>query len=167
MKKVIIMLLCLSVMLFAAACGTNAGGEGAVPDFTIEAIATEGDVGTTAADLLCTIMDAQEITYELTDGNFTTVGDFKNTESAGWIFYVDGTVSEIAAADTVVAAGAKYELIWGDIIVEGGSEAVIDAPEDQIDENIGEKVNEGADVTPDDPQAVKGEPTVVEEAPAE
>ena len=49
LKKVVVLLLCIGIMAFAAACGDdNNGGQVKVPDFSIEVVATEGDAGISA-----------------------------------------------------------------------------------------------------------------------
>ena len=76
LKKVVVLLLCIGIMAFAAACGDdnngghNNGGQVKVPDFSIEVVATEGDAGISAANLLIAMLEAEDHTYNMENGNF-------------------------------------------------------------------------------------------------
>lgn len=152
LKKVVVLLLCIGIMAFAAACGDdNNGGQVKVPDFSIEVVATEGDAGISAANLLIAMLEAEDHTYNMENGNFTAIDDYANTETSGWVFYCNGAPCDEAADSVMAVGGNSYALIWGDIIGQpvSGEDTGDDA------ENTGDngQPNDGQEVDPDDPES--------------
>ncbi len=154
MKKTLIILLCLTMAIFAAACDGQSAPAGSVPDFSVEAIATAGDEAGTVADLFCAILDAEETPYELQDGRFISINKYANTAAAGWVFYIDGTPSDAIPGETAAVGGTRYELIWGDIISENSGDDTEENTGDETDtENIADENGEsGTDNETTDPE---------------
>lgn len=114
-KKILSTLLLLFV--FAGALAGCSGGKQTTvsvkitsPDATIvDTTVTVTDDSPTASKAIIQACQADKIAYTVTDGLFDGFGGLTSTKEEGWLFYVNGVLSQTGAETTAVQEGDLVE----------------------------------------------------------
>lgn len=72
-------------------------------------------VNTSALDATKEYLSKNEISFETNESTFTAISDVTNTETEGWVLYIDGSKSAVNPSTLILKEGSQIEWKWEEL----------------------------------------------------